>query len=295
MPKIPKPSTTHQIINSQITPGRPSRRLGLSKIGELCERKLWYSLHWASFGHIPARSQRIFTIGNVFEEIAIKDLKRNNIKCYRKDNKDKNKIVEIFGKQDEEQEEFSGFVGHAVGKIDGRGMGFVEYPNEELMMEFKTMADKYFAAIVKDGLRKSNPVYFAQVQRYMRGIGLDKTFFMAINKNDCSYYIEFVHHDPGYSSNLEKKEQRIIMSDAPPEKYYASDNYNCNFCNHRAVCHDKAPVQDTCRLCAYADMDSGGKWICTNRNKFDEDKVLDLAEQSVGCNEWELGWGIGEF
>lgn len=293
MVAIPKPSTTRQILNSRVYDSNPSRRLGMSSIGEDCTRALWYSLHWCSKKTIPARINRIFTIGNIFEEMIISDLKSIGIKCYRKGLEcESDDIVEITGQTNEYQEAIEGFAGHSVGKIDGRGVGFVEFPNEELLLEFKTMADKYFRSVVEEGVQKAQPKYYAQVQRYLHGIDLEICCFIAINKNDCSYYFEFIHYDKNYALDLIRKEQSIIMSDAPPDKYYSFGHYKCNFCNHNQVCHLSGEVWNNCRTCSYSDMGDEGKWICTNRNKFDKDYELSYTEQINGCEQWNLGWSL---
>lgn len=296
MVAIPKPNTTKQILNSRVYPSNPSRRLGMSSIGNECIRALWYSLHWCSESTINARSKRIFAIGDIFEEMVIADLKSIGIICYRKAlDSEEDDFIEITGKKGEKQEQVEGFAGHSVGYTDGRGKGFIEFPNEELLLEFKTMAAKYFEGVFKDGVQKSQPKYYAQAQRYMHGTGLEICCFIAINKNDCSYYFEFIHYDRNYALDLVRKEQSIILSDGPPDKYYSFDHYKCNFCNHNEICHLGKDVQENCRTCSYSDMADGGKWLCTNRNKFDTDYELNYDEQREGCEQWNLGWDLDKY
>lgn len=296
MVAIPKPKTTKEILNSRTYESKPSRRLGLSSIGKECYRALWYSFHWVSKREIKARTQRIFTIGNIFEEMIISDLESIGIMCYRKENNNEQvTIIKITGKIDEQQEEIIGFAGHAVGRIDGRGTGFLEYPNQELLLEFKTMADKQFSLLIKEGVKKSQPVYYAQCQRYLHGVQLEVCCFIAINKNDCSYHFEFIEYDKNYALDLVRKEQEIIISDHPPDKHYAVGHYQCNMCDHNAVCHLGDEIEKTCRTCCHVDLDIGGNWICTNRKKFSQDHILTYDEQLLGCKYYKVGWGIGFF
>lgn len=295
MVKIPKRNSTKSIINQRQFRNRPSRRLGMSAIGTECLRILWYSFHWASPQINNARSKRIFRIGDLFEEMIIKDLTDVGVKCYRVENK---QHIPITGKVGETQEEVMGFHGHSIGKIDGRALGLVEYPNTEVLLEFKTMAEKYFKGVYENGVQRSQPKYYAQAQRYMHGLDLKICLFIAINKNDCSYYFEYIYYDKNYALDLCRKEQTIIMSDAPLDRAYSFGHYKCGFCSHNKICHLGEQPERNCRTCDFSDIDSGGKWLCTNLQHHKDighrqkDYELDFDEQINGCDHWKIGWGL---
>lgn len=288
MVAIPKKTGTVSEIDKKEYGGKPRPYLGMSGIGEPCWRKLWYGFHWVNPAKYSARTERIFSIGHLFEAIAVENLKKAGCKVFKKDKS--GKVQDLTGEIGEEQEEMIGFAGHAKGHNDGRIIGLQEAPQLECVLELKTMADKYFKTLAKEGVEKSQPVYFSQMQKYMGKMNLRVAFFLAINKNTCEYYSEFVEFDHEVFKELERKERIIITSDEPPERAYASNFYKCNWCDHYSHCHIKRKeVAENCRTCDYCDLEDGGIWSCTN--KIDE-KELSVDEQRAGCSHWELGWGL---
>lgn len=286
MVAIPKRNKTIELINDIEYGGAPKRGyLGMSGIGEPCWRKLWYGFHFTTVSSHSARTERIFNIGHLFESIAIEDLKKVGAFVFRVD--EDGIRVELTGEVGETQEEMTGFAGHVKGHNDGRVIGLAEMPGVECLLELKTMKDDKFRAVAKHGVEKSNPGYYAQMQRYMHALDLKFAYFLSINKNTCEYYSEFVEYDFEFASELERKERVIIMSEEPPEKAYSSSNYNCNWCPHYAVCHAGAEPSRNCRTCDNSDIEDDGKWTCTLKNK-----EITLEEQINGCDEWEKGWGL---
>lgn len=286
MVAIPKREKTIEIINDIKYGGIPKRGyLGMSGLGEPCWRKLWYGFHWVTFSNHSARTERIFNIGHLFESMAIEDLKKVGVDVFRVD--EDGDRVELHGHKGEEQEGMIGFAGHVRGHNDGRVIGLPEMPNTECLLELKTMKDDKFKAVVKHGVEKSNPTYYGQMQRYMHGLDLKWAFFLSINKNTCEYYSEFVEYDYEFASELVRKERVIIMSDEPPEKLYASSNYNCNWCNHYGACHAGVIPEKNCRTCDNSDIEDDGKWSCTLNNK-----NITTEEQIKGCDDWKIGWGL---
>ena len=288
MVAIPKKTGTVSEIDNIIYGGESRPYLGMSGIGEPCWRKLWYDFHWVHLSEFPARTQRIFGIGHLFESIAVENLKKVGCFVYKKD--PDGTVQELTGEVGEEQESIVGFEGHAEGHPDGRVVGLQEMPTLECLLEMKTMAEKYFKAVKKSGVQIAHPKYYAQMQKYMGKMGLSMAFFLAISKNTCEYYSEFVELDYGFFKELERKEQLIIISDEPPERAYASNFYACSWCNHYSHCHAKrVDVNVNCRTCDFCDLEGNGVWSCTLKNN---EKKLSTATQRKGCKSWKLGWGL---
>ena len=292
MPKIERKKGTVTEIN-KITYGNDTPRgyLGMSGIGEKCWRKLWYGFHFVVRRNHSAKTQRIFNIGHMFEKLAIDELKKVGCKVYKKSKY--GTISDLTGEPGEVQEELLGFAGHSKGHPDGRIFGLVERPNKELLLELKTMNDKRFNAVSKNTVQKSDPVYYAQTQIYMLEMGLDECFFLAINKNNCEYYYEFIELDVEEAKELKRKQEVIIVSDAPPEKAYSSDYYQCSWCDFFKVCHSTQEPDENCRTCEHSDIADYGKWLCSNKVICDSGEYeLSINEQVKGCSHWEKGWGL---
>lgn len=291
MSKFPVRNSTMQVIDDTEHPEMPRPYLGMSGIGHPCWRKLWYTFHFVSERFAKtSRTNRIFSVGHMFEEIAIKDLESVGVSVFMVD-KDGNR-QKLTGKVGELQEEFIGFAGHAKGHPDGRVIGLLENAIKEFLLELKTMNDKYFTDFMKRGIAKSHPVYFNQAQRYMKEMKLDCCFFLAVNKNNSKYHWEFVDYDSSIANELARKERIIITSGEPLDQHFASNHHECGWCDHWMVCHGKVAPEQNCRTCDHSDIDDNGVWACTNRAKFKKDKKLTLSSQVRGCGKWKKGWGL---
>lgn len=296
MAKLPFRDTTKFYLDNKIsTPEYGRGYLGMSSIGEECARKLWYGFHFASKRKFKNRTKRIFSVGHLFEEIAIKELKSIGCEVYKIEN---GKKVELTGAYDEDQETLMGFFGHVSGHSDGRIKGVIEFPNLEMLLELKTMKDDKFNAVKKKGVVEAFPIYYAQTQRYMSEKKLTKTFFLAINKNTCEYHVEFIDSDPAFAKELKRKESEIIMSDRPPAKAYPEGYWKCFNCDNKNVCHNGYDPELNCRTCKFVDIAPKGEWHCSNKDHnrdkkyFKDDYVLTLEEQKLGCKFYKKGWNL---
>lgn len=277
-------NTLGRLNNLRKTKDYPRPYLGMSGLGDECWAKLWYSFHWVAMKNIRPRYERIFSLGKQFEAIAIADLKQTGVFVYRWEN---GKKIELTGAYDEDQETLIGFAGHESGHTDGRGIGFVEWPEEECGCEFKSMNKDAFAKLKKFGLLEANPTYYGQTQRYMLAQGIQKTFFMAICKDNSSYYIEWVYLDKSFAQDLARKARNIIMSDRPMDKAYLDGFWKCFNCDNEKVCHGGVEPEKNCRTCNFSDIEEGGEWSCQKTRK-----VLTLDEQKAGCQKYAKGWNL---
>lgn len=239
--------------------------LGMSKIGHPCARNLWYSFRWAAQKEIPSRMRRLFKRGRREELAIIQELESVGVICY--------------GYQSEIEMAF----GHSKGHIDGKAIRIIEAPKTEHLLEFKTMNEKYFNQIKKEGVKKSKPIYYAQSQIYMAKEGLTRTLFIAVNKNTDEYYFERLRLDKPFAKELEAKAEHIITSEEPPKKLSNTPTwFECKWCDYLEICHYNQPYLKTCRTCISCDIELAGKWKCRMR-----DLVLVTAQQKIGCERYE--------
>jgi len=183
-----------------------------------------------------------------------------------------------------DQTEMIGFAGHAKGHCDGMCKGVLEAPKTVHLAEFKTMNDKSFKQTKKEGVKLSKPTYYAQMQRYMHGLKLTRALFVAVNKNDDSWYIERVEYDATFAEALLGKEADIILAEIPPTKPFHPSYYECKFCSARGICHGGEEIHKTCRTCVHIDIKNEGKWGCLYHKK-----DLTTEEQRHGCDDYESG------
>jgi len=241
--------------------------LGASLIGTECNRALWYSFRWATRARHTGRLLRLFETGNLAEARFVADLRRIGVTALD------------FDPNTGRQWTLRDASGHFGGSMDAVAIGFPEAPKTWHVCEFKTHSAKSFAALVKDGVEKSKPAHWAQMQVYMHLAGLDRAFYLAVNKNTDELHQERIHADVEVGLRLLAKAERIITAARPPVRI--SDDpawWQCRFCDHHSVCHSDAVPDRHCRSCLHASPVADGAWDCARSNV-----ALDTAAQRTGC------------
>lgn len=238
--------------------------LGMSGIGHSCPRYLWFSFRWAFTEYFSKRQLRLFGRGHKEEPFIIKDLERIGIR--------------VSG----EQSECEAAWGHCKGHCDGRAKNVPEAPKTEHVAEFKTMNDKSFKDTVKKGVKVSKPGYYAQVQAYMKGLKLTRALFVAVNKNDDSYYVERIPLDKGFADDLYRKAETIVLSTVPDENPFPPNWYECRWCSAKEICESRE-LDKNCRTCQHIELAPGGTWQCDAK-----EVGLSVETQRVGCELYEM-------
>ena len=241
--------------------------LGASGIGNECERAIWYSWRWATRARHAGRLLRLFQTGHMAEARFVADLRRIGVEVMEVD--------EATGRQFN----FRDASGHFGGSADGAGIGFPEAPKAWHVLEFKTHPSKSFAGLQKEGVQKSKPMHYAQMQVYMHLSGMERAFYLAVDKNTDALHGERVRYDAEFAIRIMAKAERIIAAAEPPAKI--SDDpawYLCRFCDHHAVCHGGAAPERHCRSCLHVTPIQGGEWHCARHNH-----TLSSDMQRAGC------------
>ena len=241
--------------------------LGASGIGASCERAIWYGWRWATRSRHSGRLLRLFQTGNLAEDRFVHDLRRAGVTVYAVDPE----TGRQFNLRDE--------TGHFGGSMDGAGVGILEAPKAWHVLEFKTHSAKSFAKLKKEGVEKSKPLHYAQMQTYMHLSGMPRAFYLAVDKNTDELYAERVRYDVEFALRIMAKAHRIIASDRPPARISAdSDWFECRFCDHSATCHGDAVPERHCRSCMHSTPVAGGAWQCQRHGI-----ALSSEDQRNGC------------
>lgn len=226
--------------------------LGMSQIGEECARKLWYNFRWSVQPSFPPNIVRLFDRGHREEERFIGYLESVGIK------------VQAIHPETGKQFNYKHADGHMGGSLDGFGFGFREYPNEWVVLEFKTHSDKSFTDLVKKGIKKSKPVHWAQVQMYMGKSGMTKAFYMAVNKNNDELYSEWVLFDQQFYEERLAVGEEVVYGEIPERIALTSSDYRCRFCDNRPLCWHRSGAEPAhnCRTCMHSFPNKNGNWTC---------------------------------
>lgn len=257
MAKVPEPMHTtaaliYQAYESDADDGhRP--HLGASLIGHACERHLWLTFRWARAKKWPGRMLRLFETGQLEEPRLVKNLRRIGVQVHET-------------APDGKQWRVSDLGGHFGGSMDGAGVGFPEAPKTWHVLEFKTHNDKSFNELTKAGVEKAKPMHYAQVQVYMGLTGMERAFYMAVNKNDDTIYTERIEFDMVQFKKIMERAERVIRAAEPPLRCSTDASwYVCKMCDFHPLCHGEEAPDVNCRTCAHStpELDGqGGKWTC---------------------------------
>jgi hypothetical protein len=239
-------------------------RISIGKLGEECERSIWYSFHWASpMERHEGRKVRLFATGNSEEARMIDDLRAIGCDVLDRD--------EATGKQFE----ISLLSGIVRGKADGKVSNVPGAEKTEHLLECKTHNDKNFAKWKKEGVEKAFPSHYAQCQLGMHGLGLTRALYLVHNKNTDEVDAERIKYDPLAAEKLLAKADRIAFAPTPPVK---QESFACKWCRHEKTCRYDDFARVNCRTCLHSELTRDGEWRCTAHGR-----ALTIEEQRAGC------------
>lgn len=224
------------ILETALTAERDSipRRdyLGASRIGEPCLRRLCFE-----YGGTPVdigsefdgRILRVFEAGHRFEDMTIRWLRLAGfvLRSHKRDGSQ-------FGFATADGR----FRGHIDGVIvDGPDLG-EPYP---MLFEHKALSSASWQDTVKQGVKASKPIYWAQAQIYMAYFAIEQTLFVALNRDTMRLYPELIAFDPADAQALSDRAVIVIRSvearELLPRISDDPDRYVCRFCPYRRRCH----------------------------------------------------------
>lgn len=247
--------------------------LGASVIGRPCDREIWYSFRWATRKFFAGRILRLFNRGHREEERFVTWLRDAGI------------MIDPVDPVTKEQWRVSACDGHFGGSLDGImwNVPGLEVFNLNLITkilgEFKTHNEKSFNKLVIEGVKKSKPEHYAQMQSYMKLKQLPLALYLAICKNNDEIHAEFVPFDAAMGDMLLGRAAHLIHSAFPPRRISEDPSwFVCKFCDHHAVCHKRAPLQVNCRTCIFSKPVNDGQWHCSKWNG-----MIPLENQKKGC------------
>lgn len=247
------------------------QRLRPSELGHECSRYLWLSYRWATQPERPpGRTQRIFNRGSREEDRLIDDIRSAGVTVLDRDESTgKQWPVELCN-------------GHVFGWLDGAAIdsdGLFLSKQQWHVLECKSHSERSFKALERDGIQKSQPKHYAQMQLYMLQTGMEVGLYAARNKNTEEDRYIVVSYNKSYAERLHKKAQRIIDTNVSPERISADPHFHvCRYCAQKEVCHgEKLPLRN-CRTCLHSKPIEKGQWMCGVTGE-----VLTKRAQEIGC------------
>lgn len=225
--------------------------LGASLIGTDCTRALWYTFRHCTRASFPGRILRLFETGQREESRLVANLRATGATVLDCDPDTGRQWV------------LSTLNGHFGGSMDAVAHGILESPKKWHVCEFKTHGSKSFTQLKKDGVQKSKPLHYAQMQTYMELSGMTRAMYIGVCKDTDELYIERINVNHDFAQSLIDKAEKIINANEPPRRI--SDDpcwFQCRFCDHAPVCHEGKMPEQNCRTCISSTPIEDRKWSC---------------------------------
>lgn len=268
----PAPSTIGAAIDAahEARQELPRPHLGASIIGHKCDRYIWLSFRWAVVEQFSGRILRLFRRGHMEEATVHEDLRLAGCK------------VQTIDPATRKQFRFDD--GHFGGSCDGIiTHGVPEAVKVPHLLEVKTHSAKSFVDLQKNGVHKSKPQHWAQMQVYMHAFELTRALYYSVNKDTDEIYTERVQIAQPEPMKLFAKAQRLIASDRIPEPLSTDPTwFECRYCAAHDQCHgSKLTKQVNCRTCLHSTAERDGRWTCAHWGA----DIPDVDAQRAGCDE----------
>jgi hypothetical protein len=213
----------------------PRDYLGASILGDTCERAVQYRHMRVPPDQgkgFPPRVLRCFDRGHWAESYVIGLLKRTGIVLLEND------------PDTGQQWEFTTLGGRVRGHADGvivmwRGAGPAPIPLPALW-ECKCLNNKSWGKSRRDKLRVAHPRYYAQMQLYMGGLGLERGLFTSLNADTMELHHEMVAFDPAAQQALLARAERLLLATSAgemlPRGLADASRFECKYCDWSERC-----------------------------------------------------------
>lgn len=259
--------------------------LGASVIGNACARAVAFGWRWATKKaprgrkgepKVDAHSRmlRLWNRGHLEEGRFIAMLLTAGVGVYQQDANGKQFRISDLG-------------GHYGGSGDGMLYGVPDLPNGVWCLnECKTHSDDSFSKLKKEGVQKSKPEHYIQMQTYLSKFGLLYALYMAVNKNDDELYAEIVQFDGAVDAQFTERAKLIVFGDKLPERMRGASPgfFQCKYmCDHVGVCFGPEKPVISCRSCQHGFAMPDGTWQCAKHTV-----TLTKAHQIAACGDYKL-------
>ena len=202
--------------------------LRASRIGSLCDRSLFYAVNGAE--EISSeKSQRIFEVGRVLEPLIVLWLRNDGWNVRRNlfinSNEGMSLSISVNG-----------------GTIEAHPDCVISREDTGLILaDIKTMNDRSFRSLKREGTVKSHPQYADQLTIYaqalrQQGFEINQLAVCALNKNNCEGYIDFFLFEQERYNALKERAERIFAYDEAPEQGDRFQGWCCAYCGYSHLC-----------------------------------------------------------
>lgn len=257
-------SIADDIYEAVARENKPRKYLGMSEVGNPCDRFLW--LKFRRFSKIPMENRiyLLFRFGDKVEELVCTYLRAAGYK--------------LESAWPDPQAAYSALGGILHGHSDG----IIYIPEGKALLEVKSANRKRFQSFTLGGIRATDEKYYWQCQLYMGFGGLDRALFVILNKDDSSIYTEIV---PFNKTDFEWQVARVRNICTSPIWPEAKDLPECGKCDFRLHCKTTEAIQTehNCMTCSFLDVRIGNEATLHCRHLAHQ---LQIHHPEMSCHEY---------
>ena len=236
MTPIPMPEVElriHKAIVEHAAREQKRDYLGISEIGEPCERRLWAKVNdlpRSASSEFSPRLRMIFSLGDCIEEEVIRLLAMAGYEVHYTD------------PDTGEQFEATDFDGRLKGHLDGK-IWINREVRDPSVLEIKSANEKSFEEFIELGYERWNPKYWGQIHGLMGWFGIDTALAVVYSKNTSRIHSEFIRFDHSYFELLVGRAIRVLSCDAPeiPAEATSASCTFCKWCPYNEWCWGPLP------------------------------------------------------
>jgi len=196
--------------------------LGLSQAGHKCPRWLWYKHNGYFEDPIEGRVLQLFQLGNLLEQQLFFDFASAGFSITH----------------DQKEVSFHDGEIRLRGHIDGIITGLMESQQHHLY-ECKSMNDKGFKRLLKNGYEAYNAQYKFQINAYALALELTNIFVVVYNKNDSTLYQERIKLKKEWIIEKLQDVFSAISGDIPDRACPRPDFWEAKWCNYYKECFNR--------------------------------------------------------
>ena len=251
---------------------QPRPYMGMSAIGDECERRTWLRFRWAWKEFFKCHTLLAFQDGHDQEEVMAKRLRLVD-----------GLVLHSVDPTTGKQFAMSDLRGHFRGNMDGAILGLLQAPKKwhvwehKSSMKFSQLQKLIDTVGEKNALRQWNKTYYDQAQCYMHYWGTDRHYMTVSTPGGRDFLGLRTELDEAYALRIIARADRLINSATPPAGFPAS-HFMCKMCSMSDLCHGTAFAQRNCRTCLHSSPADNGAWHCARWGKH-----ISTEEQRQGC------------
>ncbi len=217
--------------------------------GHPCSRKLWMQFRYVLTTEFSDKTLKIFERGHKIESEIIEKLRQL-------------KGVIVLESQSIYRE----------GWVQGHSDVVIQHNDKKTIVEIKGFNLKNFKDVVKNGITKSRPEHYVQIELYMKLSGIHDAIYLVHCKDNEEIYLENIKYDDNFATAQLKKLEGMANSNIPPGKF-SEHQFVCKGgmgygkCDFFEVCHGYKGINQSCRTCSNLEFKNDITAYCNKREK----------------------------